>query len=483
MKKQLVVLLTAVFLIGLMSLSTAGTKMKVTTPSERALEHYYTGLDLSEKLRGQDAIAHYKMALSEDPKMAMAYVNLAFVSTSAKSFFKNVDKAIALIDNVSEGEQLQIMALQAAANGDAMEQLKNAEKLVKIYPENVRALNGLAQVHFGQQNFDKAINLYDKVIAINPEYSPPYNQLGYAHRALGNYDKAEAAFQKYIELIPDDPNPYDSYAELLLKLGRYDESIAQYQIALEKDANFVISFRGIATNYDLQGEGKAARKELKRLLDSAKNDGQRRTAHFSTAISYIYEGNMEKAIDAVKTSHALAEAINDAAAMSGDHTAIGNILLEAGKPEAALDAYKKALDLVLESDLSQKNKDNAELQFVFQKSMVAAKLGELEKAQEKADTFFKGAKETQNPFTIRQAHMAMGVVALKAKKYDAAIKHLTHANQQNPYNLYRLAKAYKGAGDADMAKSYCEKAANFHALSSLNQAFIQSKAESMLAAL
>ena len=63
------------------------------------------------------------------------------------------------------------------------------------------------------------------------------------------------------------------------------------------------------------------------------------------------------------------------------------------------------------------------------------------------------------------------------KDYDRAITELLQANQQNPQDLYRLCEAYKGKGDAQKAKEYCDKAANFNSLPQVNYAFIRIKAK------
>lgn len=73
------------------------------------------------------------------------------------------------------------------------------------------------------------------------------------------------------------------------------------------------------------------------------------------------------------------------------------------------------------------------------------------------------------------------MIALAENDYDKAVAELSQSNQQNPYNLFRLAIAYKGNGDAANCKAYCQKAAKFNTLNSLNQGFIRSKAEAMLA--
>jgi hypothetical protein len=68
------------------------------------------------------------------------------------------------------------------------------------------------------------------------------------------------------------------------------------------------------------------------------------------------------------------------------------------------------------------------------------------------------------------------MIALEAKDYDAAVTELLQANQQNPYDLYRLCQAYQGKGDVGKAKESCTKAATFNSLPQLNLAFIRTKA-------
>jgi len=56
---------------------------------------------------------------------------------------------------------------------------------------------------------------------------------------------------------------------------------------------------------------------------------------------------------------------------------------------------------------------------------------------------------------------------------------LKQANQQDPYNLDRIAWAYQAKGDKDMARQYLMQAARFNGLPSLNYAFVRTKAKKM----
>ena len=472
--------LTAILILTACSGDGMVDKVPITTGSDRALEYYLGGRDLAERLRGQESIEYFEKAVAEDPDFAMGYLNLSFVSPSAKGFFENLGKARALIDKVSEGERLYILGVEAGVNGFIMEQREMYAKLVEAYPNDERAHNLLGNSYFGQQEYAAAIEEYEKATEVAPDFSQPYNQLGYSYRFLEDYAEAERAFKKYIELIPDDPNPYDSYAELLMKMGKYDESITFYRKALEFDPNFVASHIGIATNLNFQGQHGAARSQLDELYGMARNDGERRAAHFTIAVSYVDEGNMAEALGELEKQYALAEKIGDAAAMSGDLVISGNVLLEWDKYDEALARYREAVKLVKESNLSQEVKDNTELNLLYNAARVDIKKGDSASARAKAGRYLEGVEAIRNPNQIRLAHQLAGMIALKDKDYDRAIEELEQASQQNPYNLYRLALAYQGMGDDGKAMEFCGRAADFNALNNLNYAFIRTEAKHLL---
>jgi hypothetical protein len=106
-------------------------KIPITTSSEKAREFYLQGRDLFEKLRAQESIQFFEKAISQDSSFALAYLNLSFVVPSTKAFFENFDKAKKLVDKVSEGERLWILAIDAGNNGYTMKQIELYQKLVE----------------------------------------------------------------------------------------------------------------------------------------------------------------------------------------------------------------------------------------------------------------------------------------------------------------------------------------------------------------
>ena len=451
-------------------------KIPVTTEVTEARQEYLKGRALGENLRAHDSREVLQRAVAKDPNFALGHYSLALNSPTAKEFFNHLNQAVSLSPKASEGERLMILGLQAGANADTDKQRKYYEQLVEAYPQDERAHFLLANNYFGQQDYAKALKEYQKSVEIAPEFAPAYNLLGYAYRQVDRYDDAEKAFKKYIELIPNDPNPYDSYAELLMRMGRFDQSVAMYRKALSTDPNFSPSHIGIASNLTYQGKYDAARAEASKLYQAARNDADRRNALFATAISYADEGNFDQALAELKKQYAVAEKINDAAAMSGDAVAMGDVLLEAGKPEEARQQYEKALRLQLDSDLSQEVKDDAKLVHHYNLGRVAIHSKDLAGARKHADAFMQGATAKNNRAEIRQAHELAGTIALKEKQFDQAIAHLTQANQQDPYVLYRMGKAYKAKGDQTKADELFRRAATHTTLPTLNHAFVRAKA-------
>ncbi len=481
-------LISVVSAVLLMSTVMAGTgtmegKIPITTTSKQAMEYFLKGRDLSERLRAPEARTWFEKAVGEDPNFALAELNLAQVQPTAKGYFEHFNKALALVDRVSEGEKMMILGAQAGNSADVMKQREIYTKLVETYPNDERAHNLLGTNYFGQQEWTRSIEEYKTVTKIDPQYSQAYNQLGYAYRFLGKYTEAEEAFKTYISLIPDDPNPYDSYAELLMKMGRYQESIDNYRKALKLNPTFAASHIGIATNLNYMGKYPEARTQLQTMYTNAVDDGQRRQALFATAVSYVNEGNMTAALGEIKKQYAIAEKINDYSAMSADLITMGNILLEDGQYDQAQTHFTKSVTVIEQSTLADDVKEAVRRNNLYNEGRVALAKGETVTAKAKTEQYLAKATKINNPNEIRLAHELEGMIALTSKDYKTAHANLLKANQQNPQNIYRMAAVYQGQGDKMKAKEMCEMTTNFNALNSLNQAFATHKAKKMMAGL
>jgi len=113
----------SIIVIGLLILSgcskedTAGQgKMPITTHSEEALADFLKGRDLFEGLQVQESLNYFKQSIDKDSKFAFARLYYAQAQPTPKGFFDELEKAVVLADQVSEGERLWIDGFQAGVN-------------------------------------------------------------------------------------------------------------------------------------------------------------------------------------------------------------------------------------------------------------------------------------------------------------------------------------------------------------------------------
>ncbi|MGI8837519.1 MAG: tetratricopeptide repeat protein [Pyrinomonadaceae bacterium] len=159
------------------------------TSSEDAKKEFLLGRDLAEKLLIQDSIQHYDKAIALDSSFALAELNRATSSPTAREFFEHLNKAVKLSEKASAGERLQILAAEAGANGNVAKQKEYLDQLVAQYPNDERARFPLGGYYFGQQDYSNAIEHYKKATELNPSYSTAFNILGYAYRQNEDYAK------------------------------------------------------------------------------------------------------------------------------------------------------------------------------------------------------------------------------------------------------------------------------------------------------
>lgn len=462
--------------------ASADNKIPITTKSDDAKKAFLQGRDLSERLLGQESLAHFEKAVSLDPDFASGELALANNAPTTKEFFEHLNKAVALSSKVSDGEKLQIMAAQAGANGDVTKQKDYLDQLIAAYPNDERAQAAIGNYYFAQQDLTSTVEHYKKASEIAPNFSPSYNILGYAYKQQGNYPDAEQSFKKYIELIPNDPNPYDSYGELLLKMGRFDDSIAQYSKALSINSHFPSSHFGIATDLMYMGKSSQAASEMQKIVDEARDDGERRLGYFGLAVVASDNGKFNDALRAMDKEYAVAEKNHDDVSMAADLQAKGNIYAAMPNYAAASQQFEHSLKIIQASTADQQIKDNAQLLDHFNMAGIAIDKKDFAAAKSHLDAFRAGAEASKNPFQMKQAHELTGRLALAQKDYDGAISEIGQANLQDPRNLYRLGQAYEAKGDQAKANTYFVQAAGFNGLPALNYAFIRAKAQKTVAA-
>ncbi|NQT24480.1 tetratricopeptide repeat protein [candidate division KSB1 bacterium] len=453
-------------------------EIPITTSSEEALSLFLEGQRLSENANFSEAREVLKKALEKDPDFAMAHFYLAYASETNSDFFQQMEKSASLVDHVSEGEKLFILASHATSLGNNIKANEMLERLATLYPSDKTVYNQIGINYWTQNNLEKSVEAYKTAIKIDPEYPSPYNMIGYAYSNLGKYDEAEKALKTYAQLIPNEPNPWDSYGEILMKQGKFDKSIVAYQKAIDLDPHFVIAYRGLCMNHVFKDQANEGRKQLVKLEELAQTDGDRYTALHTEALTYLCEGKYKAALSAKEKCIAVDEKQNDSLGKTNDLINIGTLYLFIGKVDQAEKFFDKAKKVIVNSDHSKDLKDEMLQNILFYRVEVALQKKDMETAKDKAAQYKKLTDENQNRTEIQAASRLMGMIALHEKRYDDAIAAFEQTNEQNPRNFCGMAKAYMGKKDKAKANEYWEKAANFNDMS-WNYALIRAKAMKM----
>lgn len=452
-------------------------EIPITTQSDEALQIFLQARDVSENLRTDEAKELFSQAIEKDPDFAMAYLWRSFAATSTADRRNDLERAVALAPQVSEGERLLIEANQAYYLENNREKWAELFKeMAKKYPNDKRVHYYLGNMYeFYYEEYEKAIAEYEKAIAIDKNFAPPYNHLGYAYRAKGDYLKAEEAFNNYIRLLPDQPNPYDSMADLLTKMGRYQEAIKNYKKAVRLDPRFTASQRKVGVNLVYMGKYDEGRDAIRKAVDMETTPLGKVLSMEAIACSYLYEGNYQEAlVVADQTLQAAADA-NLPGREAWYHLVKSSICIEMEDLDQAEQSLAECRALLDTADILPFYKNRFGYLALLNEAEIAAKRQDFETAMATADKLKAKIEAVQDPEAMKSSYFPlMGYIYLVKEAYQEAIEHFSKANQ-GPWILYYFAVAESKAGNDEKASELFEKVAHWNE-DSFFYALIRSKA-------
>ena len=438
-------------------------EIPITTSSEEARAVFLEAREMSEHLRTDEAREHFDKAIELDPDFAQAYLYRSFDFTSDEDLKNHLKRAVALIDKVSEGEQLLIRQRKAnILDNNLGERFKLRKQLARKYPRDKRARLLLGIAYYNRDEDAKAIAELEAAVALDKGYPPPYNQLGYAYREIGEYEKAEQAFNDYIRLIPDEPNPYDFMADLYMKTGRFEEAIENYQKAVELDPVFGVSQRSIGTSLVLLGRYDEGREACRKAIDMEMTPWDQLWDRVMIVHSYLYEGNYPGAIEATEKLLAAGAEAGLPAWTPFAHLMMSRIHFEMGDLEAAdqsLAEYRQSME---GADFNPYFMDVFARDALTREARIAAKRQDFETALARAEEYKARLEAREDPNTAENYHGLVGLIHLDKGAYEEAIEHFKQSNQENPYILYYHAVAESNAGNNERAQELFAKAGHWN---------------------
>jgi tetratricopeptide (TPR) repeat protein len=228
--------------------------------------------------------------------------------------------------------------------------LEQAKILLQLFPSSSVLHNICGAVYKDLSQLDASVKAYKKALFINPDYTDVYYNMGIALKAQGKLEDAIKAYNKALSIKPNYADAYNNMGNALQEQGKLEEAIEAYNKAISIKLDYVDAFYNMGNALKVQGKFDEAIVFYNKVL----------------AINPDYIGAYNNLGIALKEQDKLEEAINaynKALAIKPDYAEacnnMGNALQEQGKLEEAIEAYNKALSIKPEYAVAYHHMGNA----------------------------------------------------------------------------------------------------------------------------
>jgi len=197
------------------------------------MAHYNLGIALRDRGQNDQAIYHYRKAVTLRPAYAEAHYNLARLLVEKGEFqdaIAHYEKALTI--NPDDAETHNNLGNVLLRVGRANEAIDHYRRALELQPDYAEASCNLAGALLSKGDMDGAIINYSAGLALSPNHAEAQYNLASALLRKGRTDEAISHYQKTLELQPGNADARANLGSALLEKGRVQEAIAQYREAL-----------------------------------------------------------------------------------------------------------------------------------------------------------------------------------------------------------------------------------------------------------
>ena len=183
-----------------------------------------------------DSDALWSATIATNPRSWMAYNNIAInllQKGKTDEAIAHYNKALELDPDYGEGHYNLANALLRVGRTD--EAIAHYEKALEIYPKNIPARYNLASVLVQGGRAEEGIAHYRKALELNPRNAGAHNNLGVTLLRLGRVDEAATHFREALAIDPNNAQANYNIANLLVQESRLEEAVRHYQRALKSN--------------------------------------------------------------------------------------------------------------------------------------------------------------------------------------------------------------------------------------------------------
>jgi tetratricopeptide (TPR) repeat protein len=171
------------------------------------------GLVYLYRERYDQAIQHFQHAIQLKPDFAPAINSLGNAYLAKGDWDRAIEAYQRIIEDVFYGTPhfaLSNMGLAYYQKKDYPEAEKHFLEALKMNPDFVNALAGLATTYVAMGRYDDAIAKLERAIRKEPKLPHLHYELGKTYQAAGNLPQARQEYQRAADLAPDSPLAEDA---------------------------------------------------------------------------------------------------------------------------------------------------------------------------------------------------------------------------------------------------------------------------------
>lgn len=185
---------------------------KIRLHDEGALLELERGNQLFVERKFDEALQIFQTFAANNPNVYQIYFNIGDVYREKSEFDKANEQYTIAMAKAKEKADIVMQAKALASFGEVFlrqGKLKEAQEFftqsIALNPKDEILAYNVAEIFFGKNQADKAIDYYQLAIRIKPEWSEPYLKIGYAYLNRGDMAKAVEYLNEFLKRDPESP--------------------------------------------------------------------------------------------------------------------------------------------------------------------------------------------------------------------------------------------------------------------------------------
>ena len=340
-------------------------RQSIDLDSEASHAHNALGLALWKQNLLQDAIPPLETAIDLSPRWNYPRITLALIYLELRQYQlaeQNLQEAIQV--NAEDSTAYHAMGQLYSLLGRIQEAETQLLQATEMNPGNAYALETLGKLYQRVQRQDEAEGLFRLAIRLEPEEPSFSISLGELLQQMGRSQEAQPIFQRTVDQNPNQPAVLMGYAGFLAAAGQRQQAETVYRQALgitPEDANLRVRYGLFLQN---QGRLNDAEREFRAAI---RMQPQNPFAHYNLASLHLSRRNVSRA------EGELQRAMEADPRLAAPPMLLAQIRSAQGRHAEALEQYRRALSLSIESHQRQQLRDSID---ETEASIVAEKISQ-----------------------------------------------------------------------------------------------------------